>query len=162
MHEVIDLPAARRFTSELNEELRRCDNGEGDVCSTLDARIEHYEGACARLREIVYSWGRDVFTGRVEFNDETEAVLKKELRELLDRAQRVAEQGHALNWECFELTKLPMLDWYVADFGFLLAHWVRPRRAVSPAPRVRIPDAAAREIAESLRSLPPAPPAGLR
>jgi hypothetical protein len=151
------LAAARRFTDELNDRARRCDNREGMICSNLDESINHYVQLCRDLRGYVNEWARAVFTGRVAFDREVEALLKEETRHLLHRAKQKAALGRALDERCFQLEGLGALHHYIVDLDYLLENWVSPRPAVSPAPRVRLPGAVGQQILERLGALPPYP-----
>jgi hypothetical protein len=152
-----DLPAVRHFTEDLKERQRRCDNGEGMICSDLDATINYHMQLCQELRHVINDWAQAVFTGQVAFDPAVEALLKVEVQDLLPHAKKIAAQGREKNWQCFELSGLNKLHYYVVDLDYLLAHWVSPRPAIGPAPRVKVPDAAAQQIAERLANLPPLP-----
>ncbi len=153
----LDLPAVRRFTDDLNDRLRRCDNGEGMVCSNLDKSINYYVQLCHELREYVNQWARAVFTSQLAFDPEVEELLKRETRRLLHRAKQVAARGRAKEGQCFALQGLNALHYHVADFDYLLENWVSPRPAVGPTPRVKLPDAAKQKISERLEQLPALP-----
>src|SRR5206468_2270121 len=135
----LDLPAVRHFTEGLDERLRRCDNGEGMLCSTLDASINYYVQLCGELREYINQWARAVFTGEAAFDPEVETLLKGRVQDLLRRAKGIAARGRAMDGYCYMLQGLNMLHCYIADFDYLLTNWVSPRLAVSPAPRVKMP-----------------------
>jgi hypothetical protein len=153
----INLAAARRFADDLNERARRCDNGEGMLCASLDESIQHYVQLCEQLRAYINEWARSVFAGQIAFDPEVDALLNAEARRLLRRAKRVAARGRTLGGECFELQGLDALHYHIADFDYLLENWVKPRLAVSPAPRVPLSEATASEVAQRLPSLPPLP-----
>lgn len=157
MTATLDLAAVRRFTDDLNEQVRRCENGEGMICSNLDESISHYVHLCLQLRRFINEWARAVFSGEIEFDPEVDALLNSEARRLLRRAKRVAARGRAMDGECFELGDLDDLHYQVADFDYLIENWVKPRLAIAPSPRIPIPEAAATEIAERLRKLAPLP-----
>ena len=157
MPATLDLPAVRRFSDGLNERLRQCDNGEGTVCSNLEESISYYVALCDELRGYVNEWARAVFTGRVAFDPEVEALLKKAAQALLGRAKQVAARGRATEGECFELQNLDALHYRIADFDYLLENWVSPRLSAGPAPRVKLPDAAEQQIIERLEKLPALP-----
>jgi hypothetical protein len=74
----LDLMAVQRFTAELNDRLRRCDNGEGMICVSLDESINYYVQLCAELRTYVNQWARAIFTGQVAFDQAVEDLLKEE------------------------------------------------------------------------------------
>jgi len=153
----LDLTAVRRFTDDLDDRLRRCDNGEGMYCSTLDASIKYYVDLCGSLTTCVHGWARAVFASQIGFDPEVEAVLKQAAQHLLHRAKEKAALGRTMNGQCFELQGLPALHYCVADLDYLLDNWVSPRPAVSPAPRVKLTDAAAQQVVEGLDKLPALP-----
>lgn len=149
----LDLSAVRRFTEDLNEQLRRCDNGEGMICSNLEESINHYVRLCGELRAYVNHWARAVFTGRLTFDRAVEDLLKEEIRRLLSRSKQVAARGRALDGQCYLLQGLNPLHCHIADFDYLLENWVSPRLAVSPAPRMSLSQAAEQQVLERLGKL---------
>jgi hypothetical protein len=153
----LSLHGVRRFTEDLSDRIRRCDNGEGMMCSTLDEGIKHYAQLCHDLRQVVDEWARAIFTGQVSFDPEVEALLRTHLSVLLGRAERIAAHGRAMVGECVELEGLNFLHYHIADLNYLMENWVSPRLAVGPAPRVPIPEAAEKEIRGGLQALAPLP-----
>src|ERR1035438_4537112 len=53
MPATLDLTDVRRFTDDLNDRLRRCENGEGMICSSLDESINYYDQLCGEMRAYV-------------------------------------------------------------------------------------------------------------
>jgi hypothetical protein len=157
MTATLDLAAVRRFTDDLNEQVRRCENGEGTICSDRDASIHHYVRLCANLHDYIGQWAHAVFSGRLEFDPEVDSLLNAEARRLLRRAKRVAARGRVMDGECFELKALDALHYHIVHFDYLLENWVKPRIAVSPGPRTQLSQPAAEEIAQRIASLPPMP-----
>jgi hypothetical protein len=157
MPATLDLPTVRRFTDDLNERLRRCDNGEGMICSSLDESINYYVRLCGELREYVNQWARAVFMGRVAFDPEVEKLLMMESRRLLHRAKQVAACGRVMNGQRFVLEGLGALHYHIADLDYLLENWVSPRLAVGAAPRVKLSEAAEQQASERLEKLSPLP-----
>ena len=154
MSATLDLSDARRFTDDLSDRLRRCDNGEGMICSSLDESIIHYVRLCDDLRDYINSWARANFTGQIAFDARVEALLRRVSLHLLQRAKLLAARGRALDGDCFELAALDDLHYHIVDFDYLLENWVSPRLAVGPAPRVKLPDAAVEQAAQRLNELP--------
>jgi hypothetical protein len=150
---MLDLAAVRRFTENLNEQLRRCDHGEGTMCSTLEESINHYVAQCAALRQYINQWARAIYTGEAAFEPEVEGLLKDELRHVLNRAKQVAARGRAMDGYCYVLQGLNDLHGYIVDLDYLLENWVRPRRAVRPAPRVKLSTTVEQKISSRLREL---------
>ncbi|HBI45214.1 MAG TPA: hypothetical protein DDY78_20515 [Planctomycetales bacterium] len=153
MPATLDLLAVRRFTDDLNERLRQCDNGEGMFCSNLSATIDHYVQLCGELRAYVNHWARAIFTGQTAFDQAVEDLLKEEARRLLHRSKRLAAQGRAMDGMCYVLPGLNPLHCHLADLGYLLENWVSPRLSVSPAPRVRLSHAAEQQVMERIGKL---------
>jgi len=153
MPATLDLFAVRRFTEDLNERIRRCDNGEGMICSTLEKSIDHYVQLCGELRAYVNQWARAIFTGQTAFDPAVEDLLKEEVRRLLHRSKQLAARGRAMDGQCYVLQGLNPLHCYIADFDYLLENWVSPRLAVSPAPRVKLSQAVEQKISERLDKL---------
>jgi hypothetical protein len=157
MPATLDLIAVHRFTEDLNDRLRRCDNSEGMMCATLDENINHYVQACAELREYVNHWARAIFTGQTAFDPAVEDHLRTEVRRLLHRAKQLAARGRAMDGECFVLHGLNSLHRHMADFDYLLENWVRPRMAVSPTPRVKLSQTTEQQVNERVSKLEPLP-----
>lgn len=153
MPATVDLPAARRFTDDLNERLRRCDNGEGMICSNLEESINHYVQLCGELRAYVNQWARAIFTRQVTFDQAVEDLLKDEIRLVLHRSKQVAARGRAMDGQCYVLQGLNPLHCHIADFDYLLENWVSPRPAVSPTPRVRLSQEVEYKVNERLGEL---------
>jgi hypothetical protein len=63
-----------------------------------------------------------------------------------------------MDGQCYVLQGLNQLHCYIADFDYLLENWVSPRPAVSPAPRVRLSQAAEQQVIERLKTLSALPP----
>lgn len=157
MPATLDLLAVRRFTEDLNDRVRQCENGEGMICSTLNERINHYAHLCRELWKYINEWARRVFTGCIAFDLEVESLLKAEAQHLLDYSKDVAAYGRVMNGQCYDLQGLNALHFHVAAFDYLLENWVSPRLAVSPTPRVKLSDAAEQQILENLDKLPALP-----
>jgi hypothetical protein len=157
MQAVLDLPAVRRFTDEMNDRVRRGDNGEGVVRSDLDESIRFHVQLCDEFRTFVDEWALAVFSGRIAFDREVEDLLKREASHLLRRAESVAVRGRAKAEVHYEFAELDALHGRIAGLDYLLKNWVSPQLAVGPAPRVHVPDAAAAQISERLEKLPPLP-----
>ena len=151
--EKVDLPSMRQITHELIERLSRCGNGEGMICSNLDESIDCYNQVCADLLNCVNFWAQDVFKGQLPFNVEIEDVLKNAIRELLIQAKKIANRGIDMNGVCYELKGLGLLCMYVVLFESRLEEWASPQLAVSPAPRMKIPEASECEIIKSIEQL---------
>jgi hypothetical protein len=150
-----DLAAVRHFTEDLSNRRNRCDNGEGQICSSLEQKIGQYVRMCEELRSAIKQWARAIFAGDAEYDSEVERVWKTELTSLLHHAKQVAAQGRAMNWQCYELQWLDSLHYCVADFDYVLANWVSPRLSTSPAPRTRLSEDTKRKAAERLEKLAP-------
>lgn len=152
-----DLPTVSRFAAELRERQHRCETGEGMVCSNLDESIKCHANLCRDLLFALKQWANAVFKGQVAFDPQVEAEFQAQVRVLLPHAKRMAAKGREKNWMCFEFRELDQLHYWIADLDYLQEHWVSPRLAVAPSPRVSAPDAAERQITERLAKLPPLP-----
>src|SRR5579883_835204 len=150
-----DLPAVSRFAAELRKRQRQCETGEGMICSNLDESINCHADLCRDLLSTLSEWASAVFKGRIAFDHQVEAEFRAQIRDLLPHAKRVAAEGREKNWMCFELQGLNALHYLIAELDYLQDHWVSPRLAVAPSPRISIPDAAGRQITERLGRLPP-------
>jgi hypothetical protein len=157
MSATLDLIDARRFTDELSDRLRRCDNGEGMICSNLEESISHYIQVCDDLRDYINAWARAIFAGQIAFDAQAETLLNRISQQVLRRAKSLAAQGRTMEEDCFDLGRLDALHYHIADFDYLLENWVSPRLAVGPAARVKLPDAAVEQAAQRVKELPPLP-----
>lgn len=155
MPATLDLPAARRFSEDLNRRILQCDNGEGMECANLESTLNHYADLCHELQTTIAGWANSVFSGETGFDVEVEAVLKNEARVLVARAKQVAAYGRALDAECYKLHALNRLHYLLADLDYLLEHWASPKLAVGPGPRVRTSSGVDREVMACLQGLPP-------
>ena len=149
----LDLFTVRRFADDLNDRLRRCDNGEGMICGNLDESINHYAQLCGELRAYIRQWARAIFTGKVAFDPAVEELLKHEVLGLLHRSKQVAARGRAMDGQCYVLQGLNSLHCHMADLDYLLQNWVSPRLAASPTPRVTLSEAAEQQVAERIGKL---------
>jgi hypothetical protein len=152
-----DLSAVRRFTVNLEEQMRRCNNGEGMECARIDEAILCHVKLCEELGQVVNAWARAVFKGQIAFDPQVEVLLKEQMRELTNQVKEIAACGREWNGRCYELQELNALHFHFADLSYLLEHWVTPQLAVSPAPRVRLPEAVKAQALERLARLPAAP-----
>lgn len=153
MAATLDLMAVRRFTEDLNDRLRQCDNGEGIICTNLDETVNHYVLLCSECRAYLNQWARAIFTGQVAFDQATEDLLKESVRHLLRRAKQAAALGRAMDGVCYVLQGLNALHCSIADLDYLLENWVSPRLAVSPTPRVKLAHAVEQQVMERLGKL---------
>jgi hypothetical protein len=151
----LDLPTVRRFAEDLNDRVRQCDSGEGTICATLEQSINHYVQLCTELRAGINQWAKAVFRGEAEFDSTVEGLFQDEIRHVLRRAKQVAARGRAMDVQCFALQGLNALHGYIADLDYVLENWVSPSLAVSPAPRVKIPQEVEQKIRERLNRLAP-------
>ncbi len=152
-----DVTEVSGFAADLDASMNRCDNGEGMECATLDATLRHYANLCCAFREEVRKWFRAVFAGKVEFDPEVESVWKNEGARLFERACSLWDTAQMSEGSCYILDGKIALGSALWGLQRLLQGWVTPMRALSPAPRVVIPEAAAQEIKQRLKSLSPLP-----
>jgi hypothetical protein len=154
-----DLAEVRNFAADLDARMDRCDNGEGMVCSTLDATLRHYAALCCEFREHVRGWGRAVFAGRVAFDPSVEQVWHDGCSHLARRAFDVLMLGEKAEVPCGELDGKVALAYALLELYRLLDGWVTPQLAVGPSARrgLNLPPAAAEEVRRRLESLPPLP-----
>jgi hypothetical protein len=157
MMATLDLAAVSRFTADLNERQRRCDNGEGMECSTLENSINHYVQLCEELQNGVVRWAHAVFSGEVPLDPAVETLLVQETRILIGHAKRVAERGRTFEGPCFVIEGLDRLYRRIQFLEGLLSHWVTPQLAVGPASRTTLPEETQRQITERLAKLQPLP-----
>ena len=91
------------------------------------------------------------------FDPEVERVWREEGARLFGRACILWTSAQTAEGPCDILDGKAALESALWGLQQLLQGWVTPMRAVSPAPRVVIPEAAAQEIMQRLKMLPPLP-----
>lgn len=154
-----DLIEVRDFVADLDARMRRCDNGEGMECATLEASLRHHATLCCEFRESVRQWGRAVFAGRVAFDAAVERIWREEGLRLFRHAVEMLADGQKAEVPCYVLESQGILQAALWQLHELLADWVTPQLAVGPAARQGLPlDPTAAEKARALLSaLPPLP-----
>jgi hypothetical protein len=154
-----DLAEVRGFAADLDARMDRCDTGEGTECATLDAALRHYAELCREFRENVREWGREVFSGRVEFNPEVERAWQAEGWRLHGRAMDSWRRSQKANGPSSNLDGRALLQSALWDLERLLKGWVTPKLAVGPAARQSqtLDPAAIEEVRRRVASLPPLP-----
>jgi hypothetical protein len=154
-----DLAEVRGFAADLDARMDRCDNGGGTECATLDAALRHYAELCCEFREGVREWGREVFSGRVEFNPEVDRAWRDEGWRLLGRAMDLWRRSRMASGRCSNLDGRALLQSALWDLERLLKGWVTPKLAVGPAARQTqaLDSAAIEEVRRRVASLPPLP-----
>ncbi len=90
---MFDLAEVREFTANLGAEMTRCDNGEGMESATVAAVLHSYADICSAFCEKIRQWGRDVFAGRVAFDQKVEQLWRAEGLRLYSRALEMASYG---------------------------------------------------------------------
>ena len=150
-----DLPSVRRFIAGSNDRVDRFDADEGIIGSDLGKKITCYAQACDEFRAFLSQWAQAVFSGRVAFDREIEDLSKREGKQLLRQAKRLAAHGRAINGIRHDLCDLKDFHGSIVALDYLLENWVTPQLSVGPAPRVHIPDRAAEQMRESLGKLQP-------
>ena len=153
-----DANEVRAYAAKLNAELDRCDNGEGMECASLDASLEHYAARCCRLSEQIRLWGRDVFAGRVAFEESVEEAWIKAGVDLNNRAVEMLEPASQAEIPCYDLPGANKLGTALLTLYRLLDGWVSPRLSVGPAARQssKLVDRA-EEVRQKMKTLAPLP-----
>jgi hypothetical protein len=154
-----DLAEVREFTTNLDAQMDRCDNGEGMECASLDAALIHYTTLCCDYLNGVRQWGRGVFSGRVSFDQEVEQLWLAEGWRLLDRATEMLLYGQSAEIPCYTLDGQKLLQSALWELLRMLEGWVTPKLAVRPSARQDPPlsPVAAEEALRRIESLPPLP-----
>src|SRR5258708_31380627 len=111
--ELLDPRAALR---NLNDQLQQCDNGEGTACSNLEQSIRCHVEVCAQMLNYTRQWANRIFSGQIAFSSESEALFKKEIGNLTNKAKSVAAHGMEMNGVCFQLEQLGLLGQYIVYF----------------------------------------------
>ena len=149
-----DLAEVRGFAADLDARMDRCDTGEGTECATLDSTLRHYAELCGEFREKVREWGREVFSGRVEFDPEVEQAWQAEGWRLHGRAMDSWRRSQKANGSSSNLDGRALLQSALWDLERLLKGWMTPNLAVGPAARQsQTLDPAAIEEARSTRGV---------
>jgi hypothetical protein len=154
MPSTLDLNEVRRFTDDIQQRIRQCDNGEGWQCSTLELTMEHYARLCTDLQTYIREWDRGIFEGEKAFDQAIEDHLKAELDRVLKRAKDVAARGRVMEGPCYALGDgLWKIHLKIVELDYLRDNWVTPRRATSPAPRIKLALETEQQIGENLKKL---------
>src|SRR5438445_8244458 len=88
-----DLAEVRRFATDLDARMARCDSGEGMECANLDAALRWYAALCCEFCEQARHWGHAIFSGQAAFDPEVEQVWLDAGRRLYDRARELWSYG---------------------------------------------------------------------
>lgn len=159
--ETFSLSEVNEFVSRLNDDLDRCDNGEGMECETIDAALKHYAASCCNFVQQVQQWGKDVFSGKIEFDPQVEREWKTRGDQLYHRAIEMQTVGQNAESEipCHILDgqgELAAALWNM--YRILYENWVTPRPSVGPAPRLGASITVDEEARKQIESLAPLPP----
>ena len=150
-----DLLSVRAYAASIDDQMERCDNGEGIFCATLDASLRRYAGIACEFRETVRQWGRAVFAGRAAYDIEVERAFLDKTARLYRRLLALWHRASRSEEPCYTLEGHIVLQAALFDLRRLLDNWTQPKKAVSPSARTRVDASAeAREILSSLPSLP--------
>lgn len=133
-----DLAEVRTFTADIDARLKKCDNGEGMGCSSIEGSLRHYATECRAFRAGVCNWALAVFGGRVAFDAEVEEFVLSEGRRLLGRAVAKADYADRMEHGCYMLEGRIDLRDALKDLARLLNPWVRPQLSVGPAARCKL------------------------
>jgi hypothetical protein len=154
-----DLQEVRKFASDLNARIARCDNGEGAECASLDDALRHYASLCLEYLEKVRAWGREVFAGRVEFDEEVERVWKDEGLSLYRHAAGLLAFGEQAEIPCYILEGQQILQSALWSLKSHFEPWVTPSLAIAPSARTRLnfSPQEAEDIRNRIDALPPRP-----
>jgi len=153
-----DSTQVRSYADEVHKRLDDCMTGEGMDCADLEKRLMFFAGQCWGFIVEMRHWARDIFRGRIAYDEAAEKLWLAELEILTARAFHEWEAGAKEETECFELGGVAMLESALWRMGRLKSLWVTPGLASGPSAR-RKPsdDAPSPEVKERLKSLPPHP-----
>jgi hypothetical protein len=148
----------RNFAAKINEELDHCGNGGPTPRDSLDGVLENYATRCVRLNEQIRAWARDVFCGRIAFDESMEEAWVKAGVSLRNRSHEMLRQARQNLQNCRDPSNLNKLDDAVGLIAGLLDGWVSPHLSVSPAARMpKLPDDQVEAARKKISSLPPLP-----
>ncbi|MDP9175172.1 MAG: hypothetical protein M3O30_15095 [Planctomycetota bacterium] len=151
-----DYNQVKSFTSQLNQKLDQCENGEGMMCESVDIKLKFCAERCMDFYREIQKWAQDVFSGRVAFDPAAEQLWIAELLQLETRSIRLLNQGKQSEAVCFILEGCGALQSALWNLYQLMTPWVTPKLAVGPSSRQEIfSDAAlAHSAIERINQLP--------
>ena len=154
-----DLASVRAYAASIDDEMNRCDKGEGIVCATLDAALYNYARIACEFRETVRKWGRAVFADRVAYDKEVELAFLDKTARLYRRLLALWHHANQSEGPCYILEGRIVLQAALWDLRRLMDNWTRPEKAVAPSARNRAAQSedTMREARAILESLPPLP-----
>jgi hypothetical protein len=133
-----DYQQVNAVLTPLKAKFEDCTHGEGNQCETLDKHLD----CCAQIYFEVYAevrnWARQVFSGKIAFDQEAENLWRAEVSQIYAQAKRQWQVGKNAEVPCWDLpgqSKLETALWYLS---VLLQDWVSPRLSVAPSPRVTL------------------------
>lgn len=133
-----DLAEVREFTAAIDARLKRCDNGEGMACATLDDSLRFHASVCREFWTAVRAWHRAVFGGHVKFDLGVERVVLAEGKRLIALGTAKAAHAAIRESDCYKLDGRTLLQSALWDLSRLMDGWITPALSVSPGPRVRL------------------------
>ena len=150
MSDTNELENARQFAAGLEAAMQK--THQATHHETFPQAMTDFVQYCAEMRRTLNQWRLRVFKGQIEFDADVEVVLKEATAKLLQEAKGIAVLGRqGGTYDAFPA--LHELHYFLADLGYLLEHWKSPSLAVGPGPRVKIPEAAMREILKNMQEL---------
>jgi len=145
------------FTASLNLQLDRCDNGEGMECSSMDASLERYANCCCEMTQQVKRWGRDVFAGRIPYEQAADDAWFHASVTLNNRAVELHDRAQGMEIPCYDFSGLNKLRAALYGLYPLLDGWVSPRRSVGPSARQATKSAGMETVQKRITELRPLP-----
>ncbi len=130
-----------------------CAHGEGSQCVTLDKNLECCADICFAVANALRQWAREVFTGEVLFDSQTENQWRAEAGKILSEAIRLWQLGHKAELPCHELPGQNKLASALWELHWLLDKWVSPKLAVGPAARTKLDPSVAAAMRIQLSNL---------
>jgi hypothetical protein len=127
---------ARRFTGELEAKQSRCDNNEGNFCSTLDATLSTYADICCDFHEAVRNWASAIFRGDCAYEEAVERHFLFTGAKLLHAAAAILPYAIRAENRCYQLEAKASLELAGNRLADLLDNWVTPEVAVGPSRRL--------------------------
>lgn len=154
-----DRESVRAFAIDLTHRMERCDNGEGTQCATLEDILRLHADLCYKYHADVRAWAREVFTGRIPFDTETDQLFRAAGERLYNRSVSLYEDARTFEQPCCMTGTQATLSDAIWRLHPIVTDWTSPLLAVGPSARYGLTESPAvlAAIRERLDALPPLP-----
>jgi hypothetical protein len=130
-----DVAEVQAFVDDMDVRMKRCENGEGIACATLDTTMRTHSQLCCEYTNAVLTWGHNIFRGTIAFDPRVESLWREQGSRLYARGVELNSLGRSQEVPCYVLDSLSQLGFALWRLGHLLKNWVTPGLAVGLSAR---------------------------